>query len=970
MEDKPDEEISVDLSKLWGKAKSVFKDKGETGRKEQPQASVQHAPPAKKNEEISIDFKSIKSKIKGLFGAGESEIHKGGAEEASIDIRVLANFFKKYGIFLIALMPVILSIYIRMQPAGLPITDQWAANSVISSLRSQVASQVNSQYPNLPEANKNSIAESELQRFLQQNKGQVDQQISGASAYFKSFFQNEQGIFYMPDIDPYYWYRYARNIMEKGMIGDEIRDGRDWDNHQLAPLGRGVSADRFHSYFLAYFYMAWHVFNPDLTLMESVMYQPVLIVALSVFFAFLIGRRISGNVGGFFSALMVAVNTSYVGRTLFGHTDTDSWIIFFSLLIAWLFLESFESHRLSKNILFAVLAGFFTGVFSFAWSGWFFISDFLFVMAGITIAYCAVLAFLHAKINFIGIMKSKQIKHMLVSGMVYFIAVGISVSLFHSFALFKNSLLPFSFISIKDPVRSSNLWPNVLTTVAELNEGSYNQVINSMGGTLIWYFGLAGILLTFLKKDSEGNRDIKYVILLGLWVVASSYASLKGIRFTLLITPAFSIAFGTSLGFLYYYLTRWISKELNIHKLISGSIIIILSLLFYINIANASLNAASSDVPLVNDAWYNSLVKIRDNSKENAIITSWWDFGHHFKAIADRPVTFDGTTQESPNSHWVGRMFMINDEEESIGILRMIDCGQNNAYWSISDRLGDIHSSLKILKKIILLEKEDAEKELLESGFSKDEAEKILGYTHCNPPEAFAIASEDMIGKSGVWSHFGSWNFERSDIWFNTKGKSMEEAVSYMIDKFNYSKEKAEGLYFEIQSLNTPNEANAWISPWPGYGGTVGCSRNNESESSVACSNGFQINLTNMDIFAVGQQGTVRPKLFAYPVKDGVKIKEFAEGTVSIGFTLVPKSRNSYEIVLSSPELAGSIFTRMFYMNGHGLKHFDLFGHERGLTGTDIYVYKADWEGGNMTIVSEYLDNLKYGLPESGADLS
>ena len=267
MEDKPDEEISVDLSKLWGKAKSVFKDKGETGRKEQPQASVQHAPPAKKNEEISIDFKSIKSKIKGLFGAGESEIHKGGAEEASIDIRVLANFFKKYGIFLIALMPVILSIYIRMQPAGLPITDQWAANSVISSLRSQVASQVNSQYPNLPEANKNSIAESELQRFLQQNKGQVDQQISGASAYFKSFFQNEQGIFYMPDIDPYYWYRYARNIMEKGMIGDEIRDGRDWDNHQLAPLGRGVSADRFHSYFLAYFYMAWHVFNPDLTLM-------------------------------------------------------------------------------------------------------------------------------------------------------------------------------------------------------------------------------------------------------------------------------------------------------------------------------------------------------------------------------------------------------------------------------------------------------------------------------------------------------------------------------------------------------------------------------------------------------------------------------------------------------------------------------------------------------------------------------
>lgn len=969
MEDKPDEEISIDLSKGWSKVKSIFKEKDEPYHEEQAKASA-HAVSAREDEEISIDFKGIKSRLKGLFSAGESEANKSGAEEISIDLISLAKFFKKYAAFFIVLIPVILSIYIRMQPADLPLTEQWAANSVIGSIRSQVLSQINSQYPNLPEANKNTIAESELQRFLQQNKNQVDQQISSASSYFKSFFQNEEGNFYMPDIDPYYWYRYARNIVEKGMIGDEIRDGRDWDNHQLAPLGREVSADRFHSYFLAYFYRAGHVFNPDLSLMESVMYQPVFVVALSVFLAFLIGRKISGNMGGFFSASMVAVNSSYVGRTLFGHTDTDSWIIFFSLLIAWLFLESFESYSISKNIILAVIAGFFTGLFSFAWSGWFFISDFIFAMIGVTLVYYILINFKHTKMDFVKIIHIKQVRHILISGFVYFIAVGISVSLFSNFALFKGSLLPFSFISIKDPVRSSNLWPNVLTTVAELNEGSYNQIINSMGGKFIWYFGLAGILLTLLKRDSEGNRDVKYVILLGLWVAASSYASLKGIRFTLLITPAFSIAFGAALGFLYTYIIKWASKELHIHRLISGSILILFSLLFYINIANASLSAARSDIPIMNDAWYNSLAKIRDNSKENAIITSWWDFGHHFKALADRPVTFDGTTQESPNSHWVGRMFMINDEKEAIGILRMIDCGQNNAYWSISDKINDVHKSLKLLRRVILLNKEGAQKELLDNGFSREEAEKILGYTHCEPPEAFAIASEDMIGKSGVWGHFGSWNFERSDIWFNTKSKSMEDAVKYMTDKFNYSKEKAEGVYFEIQSLNTPNEANAWISPWPGYGGTAGCSRNNESENLVVCSNGFQINLTSMDIFGMGQQGAVRPALFAYPVEDGVKIKSFDGNTVPVGFTLVPKSKNSYEIVLSSPELAGSMFTRMFYMNGHGLSYFKPFSHERGLTGTDIYVYKADWEGGNMTIVNEYLDNLKYGLPESGADLS
>ena len=41
-------------------------------------------------------------------------------------------------------------------------------------------------------------------------------------------------------------------------------------------------------------------------------------------------------------------------------------------------------------------------------------------------------------------------------------------------------------------------------------------------------------------------------------------------------------------------------------------------------------------------------------------------------------------------------------------------------------------------------------------------------------------------------------------------------------------------------------------------------------------------------------------------------------------------------------------------MNGNGLRYFKLFDHQRGLTGTDIYTYKLDWQGENLTIVEEY----------------
>src|SRR3989339_1031870 len=169
----------------------------------------------------------------------------------------------------------------------------------------------------------------------------------------------------MPDIDPYYWYRYASNIAEKGSTGDEIKDGEQWDNHQLAPNGRPIaSQDMFHPYFLALFFNIMKIFNgsPDFGVMQSMFYYPVFISALVVVFVFLIARRIAGDVAGFFAATMVAISSALANRTLFGHADSDAWVVFFPVLVTWLFLEAIEAEKTRNKIIFASLAGFFTGV--------------------------------------------------------------------------------------------------------------------------------------------------------------------------------------------------------------------------------------------------------------------------------------------------------------------------------------------------------------------------------------------------------------------------------------------------------------------------------------------------------------------------------------------------------------------------------------------------------------------------------
>ena len=220
MDPKEDEEISID----FGRIKKFFKiDKKEDDKKidENIKAIEDSAKVEKEDDDIAIDFSKIKNLFKGekkeetkaghttkddddmelsfdfgkvtkFFKSSKEEIKEIG-EEISVNWGNLISFFKKYGIIFIALIPIVLSIYVRMQAGFLPITDDWAVNSVINGIKSQIRSGIDQQYPNLPDANKNALVDTELQKVLSQSKGQIDEQIKATSNYFKAFFQDESG---------------------------------------------------------------------------------------------------------------------------------------------------------------------------------------------------------------------------------------------------------------------------------------------------------------------------------------------------------------------------------------------------------------------------------------------------------------------------------------------------------------------------------------------------------------------------------------------------------------------------------------------------------------------------------------------------------------------------------------------------------------------------------------------------------
>jgi asparagine N-glycosylation enzyme membrane subunit Stt3 len=946
--------------------------------------------------------------------------------DTGIDVKKTVGWFKTHStlllMLLLILIPMFLSFNIRVQPESMPLANDWATNNVMTFIHDDITRVYQAQYPNLPTANRQRLIDQDYAKSVAQAsytvrsgdyRGQtftIADQIARDAAQFRSFFQYEaNGVSYtyMPDIDPYTWLRYARNYLATGDIADERRNGLAYDNHMVAPLGAGIDTT-FHPYTIAWLYEIMHVFNGKITLMEAAGYHPLIFMVLAIIPVFFIGRRVGGLSAGFFASIIFSVNGALLGRTLWGHADTDTYNVFFPLMIVWCFLEAYYTEKLWKRVSLLGVAGLATGLFAFSWSGWWYIFDFVLAVGGIYFVY---LLWVHrkewAKLT---IIRNKDVIRHVLNVVGYIVLSGIFVTAFLNFSTFIQAPLdPLDFVSIKNAAKIT-LFPNVLTTVAELNAASLGDVLRQMGTTAVgiplfivavigilllalprnqwtWRDGawFAGLLIYYIFLTNAVDRlsgftfillfiipvfaliareaarealrnvnasfDVKLVLFLLIWFVATMYASTKGVRFVELMVPAFSIAFGAGVALLSQGLGSWGRKSLHLNavagKVITGIVTGVFVLLL-IAPTQQAYQGAQHDVPIINDAWYDTLTRIKDSSQPLAIITSWWDFGHHFKYFSDRRVTFDGASQNRPMAHWVGKILMTGDEKQAIGILRMLDCGSNNAFNTLFEKLGDTSDSIDILNKIITMDKSHAQSYLQSISLPADTVAQVLNNTHCNPPEAFFIASGDMIGKSGVWAHFGGWNFIRAEAWVQAKNLPRDQGIALLM-KDNLTEEEAAQLYDQVQTITNEQDANTWISPWPSYSADViGCNR---AGQYLTCGNGIEVNLTTMDATLPAQTARTSPAVFAYPTENGIAKKNYNSSS-PYSVTLVPQGGN-FGVLLAQQELATSMFTRMYYLRGHGLSYFKPFNVQRDSSGLLIYTYKVDWNGTNTSQVSD-----------------
>ena len=293
-------------------------------------------------------------------------------------------------------------------------------------------------------------------------------------------------------------------------------------------------------------------------------------------------------------------------------------------------------------------------------------------------------------------------------------------------------------------------------------------------------------------------------------------------------------------------------------------------------------------------------------------------------------------------------MWFAKFENKSVLVI-----GQEKGEELLSEYMGSEYVAVKLLKEIIMLDDKSAKLKLIEKGLTEERSNEVLTLTHCNDLiDNYYITSQDMVGKSGVWGHFGSWDFDKAAMYNQVRTLEYNDGVSILSNEFGLSDDLADRYFYEIKN----QDPDRWISPWPGYAsGVSSCSK---TDNLVKCGNGLEVNLDTFDAFVYPQQGKSRIKSLAYIDNNNeYQLKEF-DPEVNFGAILIPNG-NSFNSVLTSPEQTGSMFSRLYFLGGHGLKHFQPFSRTRTFNGLNIYTYKIDFQGGEKVIDENLLPPLE-----------
>jgi len=844
---------------------------------------------------------------------------------------------KKILSFILVFISAAAGIYFRFYPKLMPVFDILATHDVYGEERAALSNSVRDKYPGMPAQAQAKVVGQLFKDTLRSEGDQIRLEISRKADEYKQHFKDPEGRVYVNGIDSYYFLRLLDNLLKTGDVGVKIVNGIGHDDLVLSPVDP-VTKKNVHLWLGLIFYKIAHFFNKDIPLQEAVFYLPLSLSVVLAVFSFYVARQLGANdLGAFFASITVNLSPFFLGRSVGEWFRTDIYNVLLPLLVFGTFLFALRAAGILRRLFFCGLSGLFLAFYASTWKGWWNIFDIM-LLSGLLFLW-------NKKLSADETEESNQ--HLKVQATCFgffFIFSTLFTVLLNGFSVWKDFIAEPLRLSTILKITPHTVWPNVYLTVAELNPTTPSGIVNLLGGNL--FFFSAMFCLIYILLVERGIRDDRLgfgILVLVFWILSTFYAGLEAMRFVLLLVVPVGLSFGLAVTKTYQLIEEkapvYLRQKAVVLLRLGATGLFSAFLVFDMHSIHLQL---LNTYPSMNNYWYDTLTAIKNKTSPDAIIDSWWDFGHWFKSVGQRRVLFDGMTQDTPYAYWVANALLTDDEEEAVGILRMINTNDNKAADLLEQEAGfSASKAVAVIKKAVRLDRESCRK-YLSGEVPGEKVDRLMGFLFPEKlPEVYFIVSSDMLVKIGPISYIGNWDFEKVDAYFKGKSLTKDDFYAYLMKNYNLTQGQAEERFLEVSFLSS-REAKVLFSKYLGF--FSGLSPAKEDGKLLFFDNGLVVDLDNHHAYVASPYPERRGRLksLVYPEDGQLKEEVFKDPDLFYS-ALMFKDQEQYKSVFLDTALARSMLVRLYLLQGKGLKHFKLWHKEVDDKDNAIYTYEIVW---------------------------
>jgi dolichyl-phosphooligosaccharide-protein glycotransferase len=819
-----------------------------------------------------------------------------------------------------------LNIYFRSFPINFPQLAAEARDRVEARYAQRSADLVNKNYPNLSSMAKDSLAVVALQDYLKENRQKMRAEVGDEYTRLKDRYQDKDGHTYLFELDCWHWARYVENTVASGHPGDAVVNGTQRDLLMRYPEGTNVSYNTLLFYVSAFLYKSVRFFV-HVPLYTFLFYLPLLFAVIFIGSLYVICWRFYGALAAVICALFVGLAPIFLPRSCAGWFDMDILNLLFPLLVVFAYLMAYSRIKAALRWVWLGTSALLVGLFAYTWVYWWFV-----VAVIILYEVYSVLDLVSERLQYKTVIRASVYRHILLL-CIFVPLCAVSVIAFCGTAPFVELWGQIvGSLTLNDPVDRS-IWPNVFSTVGELARPNFNQIASSVGGIYTFILALSCMLVLVLRNKRYRGPKRESIFLFVLSFIIVYVICYKGTRLIVFLLIPMGVFLGWGVREAYNYCMRRRRKKKYLLPVLGIAVVLLVG-----GFIGNGQRVASGLYPMIDDSWYVLLNNLRQNTPAGAVLNSWWDFGDWFKAIAGRRVIFDGQSQNTPQGYWMAKVLLSHSEEEAMAILRMLNNGGNRAFEEINNHVHDPVQSLLLLEKIVGMD-QSAASSVLGDSLPQEAAARVKELLYGRPPAAYFIVDYTLIGKMYPISYLGNWDVSRVYVIKNINTKTKDQIITRLVE-LGTPPEAAAAMYRDARLLS-PGQYNQWISHRARYiSGTIPGKRKGDV---VLFNNGLVYNIQDRSMFVFnGYDGQyhVPQSLFFL---EGDRLTEHVYPDSNLDFSvLLLQDHEGYHVVEMDRELGQSLFTKLYFLKGQGLRSFKLFTDNRDVQNY-VGVFEINW---------------------------